>query len=333
MDTKKSSIVLLVWVLVLCLVVSGCSTSTKPTETPKPTAAAKPTEVPTPTAVPVAQPVQGGTLTVATQADAATFDPHHTGDVPSGMVQWHIYETLVKWTDEGQVGPGLATEWTWSPDGLALTMKIKKGVKFHDGTDLTAQVVKYNIDRMRNPDNALRARPQVAAISEVETPDDYTVVLKLSETSGPLLSNLAAGQLAMISQAALEKYGQDISLHPVGTGPFEFVQWDTKEKVVLKAFPDYHGQKPYLDEIIFKPVPNQQARVAMLEAGDAQVAAPIPLQDIERLKADPRFVIASIAGMDNLHMPLNNLREPFNDVRVRQALNYAVDKDALVKTV
>jgi ABC-type transport system substrate-binding protein len=137
----------------------------------------------------------------------------------------------------------------------------------------------------------------------------------------------------MISQAALEKYGKDISLHPVGTGPFQFVQWDTKEKVVLKAFPDYHGQKPYLDEIIFKPVPDQQARVAMLEAGDAQVAAPIPLQDIERIKADKRFVLASIAGMDNLHMPINNLVKPFNDARVRQALNYAVDKDALVKTV
>jgi len=277
--------------------------------------------------------VQGGTLTVATQADVATFDPHHTGDVPSAMVQWHMYETLLEWTDEGKVGPGLATEWSWSDDGLTLTMKIKKGVKFHDGTDLTAQVVKYNLDRMRNPDNALRVRPQVAAISDVQTPDDYTVVLKLSETSGPLLSNLAADQAAIISQAALEKYGKDISLHPVGTGPFQFVQWDTKEKVVLKAFPDYHGPKPYLDEIIFKPVPDQQARVAMLEAGDAQVAAPIPLQDIERLKADKRFAISSIAGMDNLHMPLNNLRKPFDDVRVRQALNYAVDKDALVKTV
>jgi ABC-type transport system substrate-binding protein len=333
--TSTRSLVL-VWLVVLGLILSACSspatpTPQRPAATAVPPAATATPVPPAPTAT--TGPTQGGTLIVATQADVATFDPHHTGDVPSAMVQQHIFETLVQWTDEGLVGPGLATSWEWSPDGLTLTMQLKKGVKFHDGTDFNSQAVKYNFDRMLNPDNALRARPQVVAISEVQTPDDYTVVFKLSETSGPLMSNLAATQISIVSPAAFEKYGADISLHPVGTGPFEFVQWDTKDKVVVKAFAGYHGKKPYLDEIIFRPVPDQQARVAMLEAGDAQVAAPIPLQDIERIKADNRFVVEGIAGMDNLHMPLNNLLKPLDDVRVRQALNYAVDKDALVNSV
>jgi len=314
-------IVVLAGLVVLGLLLGACGST--PAEQPQPA---------TPGAA-AGQPVQGGTLTLATQADVATFDPHHTGDVPSGMVQWHIYEELLEWTDEGVVGPSLATEWSWSDDGLTLTMKLKKGVKFHDGTDFNAQVVKYNFDRVRDPELALRGRTMLSAVADIETPDDYTVVLKLSETSGSLMSNLASTQLGIVSQKALEEYGADISLHPVGTGPFELVQWDTKEKVVVKAFADYHGQKPYLDEIIFKPVPDQQARVAMLEAGDAQLAAPIPLQDIERIEADGRFVVDGIAGMDNLHMPLNTLKEPFSDVRVRQALNYAVDNQALVDSV
>jgi peptide/nickel transport system substrate-binding protein len=313
--------VALAGLLVLGLVLAGCGS--QPTEQPQPA---------TPGAA-AGQPVQGGTLTLATQADVATFDPHHTGDVPSQMVQWHIFEQLLNWTDEGVVGPGLATEWEWSDDGLTLTLKLKSGIKFHDGTDFNAQVVKYNFDRVRDPELSLRGMSMLTAVADIETPDDSTVVLKLSETSGAMMSNLASTQLSIVSQKALEEYGADISLHPVGTGPFQFVQWDTKEKVVLKAFADYHGPKPYLDEIIFKPVPDQQARVAMLEAGDAQVAAPIPLQDIERLEADGRFVVEGIAGMDNLHMPLNTLQEPFSDVRVRQALNYAVDNQALVNSV
>ena len=318
MNIKRSSIYSLVVVGLLLLgLLPGCSSPAKPTAT----------------APASGQPAQGGTLTLATQADAATLDPHNTGDIPSGMVQWHVFETLFKWTDGGQIGPGLATDWSWSQDGLTLTMHLKKGVKFHDGTPFNAQAVKFNFDRVRDPANALRSGPMLAGVKDVQAPDDNTVVVTMSATSGALASNLAASEMAMVSKAALEKWGKDVSLHPVGTGPFQFVQWDTKEKIVVKAFADYHGPKPYLDQIIFKPVPNQQARVAMLEAGDAQVAAPIPLQDIERIKADKRFVVTGLAGMDNLHMPINNLRKPFTDVRVRQALNFAIDKEALVKSV
>lgn len=280
-----------------------------------------------------AAPRQGGSLMIATQADAATLDPHNTGDVPSGIVELHIYETLVQWTEDGNIGPGLATEWTWSDDNLTLTMKLREGVKFHDESTLNADVVKFSFDRILDPENNLRARPQYATIESVEASDEQTVVIRLSEPNGAIMPALAAPLASIISKDALEKYGADISLNPVGTGPFKFVRWDTKEQIVLEAFEDYHGGRPNLDRITFRPVPEQQARVAMLEAGDAHVAAPVPLQDLPRLDDDPRFVIQSINGMDNLHMPLNTLREPFDDVRVRQALNYAVDKEALVENV
>jgi peptide/nickel transport system substrate-binding protein len=279
------------------------------------------------------EPRQGGTLVMATQADAATLDPHNTGDVPSQIIEIHIYDTLVRWDEEGRVAPSLAEEWTWSDDGLTLTMRLKEGVSFHDGTMLTSEVVKHNFDWILDPENNVRARPQYTSIERVEAPDELTVVFHLGAPDGSLMAGLAAPIASIISQQAMETHGRDIALNPVGTGPFRFVQWDTNEQVVVEAFEDHHGGRPYLDRIIFRPVPDQQARVAMLEAGDAHVAAPIPLQDVSRLEADDRFVIASIVGMDNLHMPLNFFKEPLQDVRVRQALNYAIDNEAIARSI
>ena len=277
---------------------------------------------------------EGGSLVVATQADATTMDPHNTGDVPSGILQMHIYETLLDWTEEGTIGPGLASDWTWSDDGLTLTMTLREDVEFHDGTRLTPDVVKYNFDRILDPNNNLRARPQYASIESVDADNDSNqVIFHLSAPDGALMAGLAAPIASIISQQALEELGEDISLQAVGTGPYRFVRWDTNERVVVEAFEDYHGGRPYLDEITFRPVPDQQARVAMLESGDAQVAVPVPLQDLARLEANPDFEVQSVAGMDNLHMPLNLLKEPLEDVRVRQALNYAIDKEALVRSV
>lgn len=291
------------------------------------------TEAPADEAAMEGEPQQGGTLIVATQADAATLDPHNTGDVPSSMIQVHIYETLLRWTDEGTIGPGLATEWSWSEDETELTMTLKEGVSFHDGSPFNAEAVKANFDRILNPDNALRAAPQLASIESVEAPEEYTVVLKLSDSDGTLQTALAAPLASIISPQAIETFGEDLSLNAVGTGPFTFVRWDTKERLVVAAFENYHDGRPYLDSIEFVPVPEQQARVAMLEAEDAHVAAPVPLQDIPRLESDARFVVDSIATMDNLHLPLNTLQEPLGDLRVRQALNYAIDKQALVDNV
>jgi peptide/nickel transport system substrate-binding protein len=158
----------------------------EPTEPPK----AEPTEAPTavPTEEPAATgPQQGGDLVVATQADAATLDPHNSSDVPSSMVIQHMVEPLLQWTEEGTIGPGLATDWSFSDDGLTLTLNLREGVKFHDGSDFNADVAKYNFDRILDPENNLRWRPQLETIESVDAPDDVTIVLNLKETYGAII--------------------------------------------------------------------------------------------------------------------------------------------------
>lgn len=276
------------------------------------------------------EPAYGGVLTMAVSADIVTMDPHNTGDIPSFNVQNHVYEELLKWTDDG-IGPGLATEWWFSDDDLQLTMKLKEGVVFHDGSPFNAEVVKYNFDRILDPANALRVRSQYSVIKRVEVADEYTVVFHMDEPFGPILAALAAPNAGIISKQALEDSSKDIALNPVGTGPFVFANWTPLQETRVVAFEDYHKGRPYLDEIVFRPIPDAQARLAALEAGDVQVASPIPLQDVERIERSARLRVDSAPTMDNLHMPFNTLRPPFDDVRVRQALNYAVDKDAIVQ--
>ena len=276
---------------------------------------------------------RGGELVVGTQADVATLDPHFTGDVPSGMVELHMYEPLVTLDRNNARVPGLAESWSWSPDGLSLTLKLRGGVTFHDGTPFDAAAVKANFDRMMDPEAKSLARSLFATVAKVETPDGRTVVLRLKEPTGALLANLASNRASMISPEAIRKFGKELARNVVGTGPFVLEEWRPKERVVLRANEKYWGGRPKLDRIVFRPAPNTAARVAMLESGDAALVAPVLPQDVERLSKNPALEVIAVNGGDNLQMPLVTLRGPLADKRVRQALNYAVDKAAIARVI
>jgi len=276
---------------------------------------------------------RGGELVVGTQADVTTLDPHFTGDVPSGMVQLHMYEPLLTLDRSNNRVPGLAESWSWSPDGLSLTLKLRGGVAFHDGTPFDAAAVKANFDRMMDPEAKSLARSLFATVSKVETPDGRTVVLRLKEPTGALLANLASNRAAMISPEAIRKHGKDLARNVVGTGPFVLEEWRPKERVAIKANEKYWGGRPKLDRIVFRPAPNTATRVAMLEAGDAAIVAPVLPQDVERLQKNAALEVIAVHGGDNLQMPLVTLKGPLADKRVRQALNYAVDKAAIARVI
>jgi ABC-type transport system substrate-binding protein len=279
-----------------------------------------------------AQPRSGGVV-LATQADAARLDPAATGDVPSMMIQSVMFEGLVGWDKDQKLVPQIAESWTFSDGGKVITFKLRRGVKFHDGEEFDAQAAKVNFDRWLDKANALLTLSQFSSVDGVEVVDKYTLKMTLKEVNGAILQTLAGRRAMFNSPKALAKWGKDINLHPTGTGPFEFVEWVPKDHITVKRFDGYWGPKPSIEKITFKPVPEPASRVAMLEAGDADMAAPIPIQDVERLKANPKFQVMTVDSLDNLHFALNTQKDIFKDARVRQAVNYAVDKDSIVKNI
>jgi peptide/nickel transport system substrate-binding protein len=276
---------------------------------------------------------QGKELVIGTQADAATLDPHYTADVPSGTIEFHVYETLVATDRSGQRVPGLAESWSWANDGLALTLKLRANVTFHDGTPFNAAAVKANFDRIMDPEAKTLARSLFATVDRVETPDARTVVLRLKEPTGALIANLASNRASIVSPDAIAKHGKELARNMVGTGPYVLEEWRPKERVAIKASDRYWGGRPKLDRIVFRPIPNTASRLAALEAGDVAIAAPVLPQDVERLQKTGTLEVIAVAGGDNLQMPLVTLKGPLADRRVRQALNYAVDKEAIARVI
>jgi ABC-type dipeptide transport system, periplasmic component len=284
--------------------------------------------------VPVAgaQP-RGSAVVLATQSDAARLDPAATGDVPSMLVQSVMFEGLVGWDKDQKLVPQLAESWALSDGGKVITWKLRHGVKFHDGEEFDAQAAKVNFDRWLDKANGLLTLSQFASVEGVEVVDKHTLKMTLKEPNGALLQTLAGRRAMFNSPKALAKWGKEINLHPTGTGPFEFVEWVPKDRIIVKRFEGYWGTKPSLEKITFKPVPEPASRVAMLEAGDADMAAPVPIQDVSRLRANPKLNVMMVDSLDNLHFALNMQKDIFKDARVRQAVNYAVDKEAIVKNI
>jgi ABC-type transport system substrate-binding protein len=276
---------------------------------------------------------QGRELVIGTQADAATLDPHYTADIPSGTIELHVYETLVATDRGGKHVPGLAESWSWATDGRALTLRLRQNVSFHDGTPLDAAAVKANFDRILDPEAKTLARSLFATVERVETPDSRTVVLRLKEPTGALIANLTSNRASIVSPAAIRKHGKELARNMVGTGPYVLEEWRPKERVAIRANEHYWGGRPKLDRIVFRPIPNTASRLAALEAGDVAIAAPVLPQDVERLRRSPGLDVVAVAGGDNLQMPLVTLQGPLADRRVRQALNYAVDKEAIARVI
>lgn len=277
--------------------------------------------------------VYGGTVIYAAGADPDRLDPANAESNPAEAVNRMIYENLVKFDEKLRIVPGLATRWDQSKDGLTWTFYLRKGVKFHDGTPFNSEAVKVFIERMIGPEKPSRAGLYVPFVNTVEVVDDYTIKIHLKAPFAFFLNNLAHSASGIISPTALKTYGKDIARKACGTGPFKFVEWIHGDHITLVRNDEYWGGKPYLDKIIIKTVKEDSARVMMLQSGDAHLIVRIPSEDIARLEKDPKIKLDSTETLRVLYIGINCLKKPFNDVRVRQALNYAVDKESIVKNI
>ncbi|MBO8127368.1 MAG: ABC transporter substrate-binding protein [Firmicutes bacterium] len=233
--------------------------------------------------------------------------------------------------------PGLATSWEVSDDGLTYTFHLRKGVKFHDGTPFNAEAVKFSIERQIDPNHPYHDTGEFAyadftfgMVKEVNVIDDYTVEIVLKEPFAPFLANMAMHSASIVSPTAVKKYGADFSKHPVGTGPFKFVKWTPGVEVIQESNPDYWDGEPEVKRVIYRPVLEDQARLAELEAGKLDFIVNIPPDDLDRVKKLKGIKVQEQPGMHVWYVVFNTQKEPFNDPRVRQAVNYAIDKKAIV---
>nr|WP_050453368.1 glutathione ABC transporter substrate-binding protein GsiB [Candidatus Burkholderia verschuerenii] len=273
--------------------------------------------------------------TTAVMAVASTFttmDPYDANDTLSQAVAKSFYQGLFGFDKDMKIQPVLATSYEASPDAKVYTIHLRKDVKFHDGTDFNAEAVKAVFDRVTNPDNKLKRYNLFNKIEKTEVVDPYTVKITLKIPFSAFINVLAHPSAVMISPTALKKYGKDIAFHPVGTGPFEFVEWKQTDDLKVKKFAGYWKKGyPKIDMIDWKPVVDNNTRAALMQTGEADFAFQVPFEQAATLKASPKVDLIAAPSIIQRYISMNMMQKPFDNPKVREAMNYAINKEALVK--
>jgi glutathione transport system substrate-binding protein len=262
-----------------------------------------------------------------------TLDPYNTNTTLTTAVTKSFYEGLFEFDKDLKIRNVLAESYTASKDGLVYTFKLREGVKFHDGTDFNAEAVKVTLDRVLDTDNKLARHNQFNRVAKVEVAGPHSVRITLKEPFGPFINSLAHASAAMISPTALKKYGsKDIAFNPVGTGPFSFVEWKQTDFVKVKKFDGYWKKGyPKVDTVTWKPVLENNTRAAMLQTGEADFAFPLPYEQAAALEKNAKLKVMTGPSIITRYVSFNMQHKPFDNVKVRQAINYAINKEALAK--
>ncbi len=273
-----------------------------------------------------------------------TMDPQVTDYDSTIRVTLNICEPLVWEPTPGRFVPALAESWEVSQDAKTYTFRLRKGVKFHDGTPFGAEAVKFTMDRVVAPETkAGQSHDQLGPYDHTEIVDDHTVKIVMKEGYAPLLTNLN-GYLGIVSPAAVKKMGlADFARHPVGTGPFMFKEWVPKDHITLVRNPDYnwgsslfkHRGIAYLEQIVFKIIPEESVRTGTLRTGETQYIDDIDPLEYAAMKKDPKFVVIERGQPGSGRVLLLNVtsKGPISELAVRRAIEYGVDREGLNKAV
>ena len=304
-----------------------------------------------------------GTLVFGSSTDVSTLDPGDASDGAAFHVLGNIFEGLLEYeAGTTEIKPCLATSWEASADGTEIIFKLRKGVKFHDGTDFNADAVVFSFARQYDTTHpyyqygewAFWGYTLSSDTKEIKKIDDYTVKLVLKRPNASIMSSLAMFVVNIVSPANAEKYKEDAFKHPCGTGPFKFVEWVNDDHITLEANDNYWRVRPQLDKLIFKVIPDPSARLMALEVGEVDgIEYPNPA-NLDRIKANKDFVLMTQPGMNTGYMAINTgygykdanknrvrdpdepwvktpgYFEPLTKKQVRQAINMAIDKQSIV---
>ena len=280
-----------------------------------------------------------GVLIVGQIAEPKSLDPAAVTAVNDFRILMNVYDGLVRYKDGTlEVEPSLATSWDISDDGLEYTFSLREGVSFHDGSAFDADAVKFNFDRMLDENHPYHDTGPFplsfffSAVEDVAVMDASTVKFTLNAPYAPFLSNLAYPTGLIVSPAAVMEHGADFGRNASGTGAFTFGEWRSNEAVVVEANADYWGGAPALDAVVFRPITDANTRVAEMLAGGIDMMVEVPPVALSSFGADP-YVVHEQAGPHVWFLILNAKEGPFADKRVRQAANYAINKEAIVNDV
>jgi peptide/nickel transport system substrate-binding protein len=277
-------------------------------------------------------PKRGGTLVVAKTTEAPSLDPHRVNAVSRQRVTQNIYSYLVQADADLRIQPDLAEKWDIAADGKTYTFNLRRGAKFHNGREVQAADVKYSIERIKDPATASQGAGLLSSIDGVETPDPYTVRLILKQPDSGLLASLASAWGGIVAREEVEKANGDLAKSSAGSGPFILEEWIPNQTLKLRRNPDYYGQNgPYVDNLTFQVIPEESAIVAQLRSGSVDLAMLEDNKNFELVRdaANLDTMRGTRLGFDYLN--IDNQREPFNKVEVRQALSYAIDRREILQ--
>ncbi len=278
-------------------------------------------------------------LIVGQIAEPKSLDPAAVTAVNDFRILVNLYEGLTRYKPGTlEVEPGLAESWEINDDGTQYTFKLRPGITFHDGTEFNAEAVKFNFDRMldeNHPQHDTGPFPLAfffGSVKETEAVDPMTVRFTLNAPYAPFLSNLAYPTGLIVSPEAVKAKGKEFGRNPVGTGPFKFGEWKSNERVVVTRNDDYWGDKAGTEAVVFRPITDANTRVAEMLAGGIDLMVEVPPTSLSQFDGDG-FTVAEQAGPHVWFLILNAKEGPFADKRVRQAANYAINKEAIVNDV
>jgi peptide/nickel transport system substrate-binding protein len=314
--------------------------------------AVAPGVMPSPAAAAV---TRGGTFIFARAADSLYLDPVHTAQNADIWMSLNLYDTLIQPTDDGTgIQPGLAESWTVSADGKTVTLKIRPGLKFADGSPIALSDIKWSLDRASKPESGGDFQFLLGAIQSIDIAGDNTVVLHLAHADPSILQALATFNAGIMSEKLvmaapgkdLEEKSKNFADHPIGSGPFVLTSWSRNNEMVLGRNPYYWKQGsdgkplPYLDKIRLVIIPDDATRILKLKAGEIDATEFVPFSRVAELKADPKLNMTLFPAAKVIFLALNDrptykdgTKNPASDVRVRQALNYATDKQAMIQVL
>ena len=275
------------------------------------------------------EPQSGGSVSIALEAESAGWQPCVDSHSEAGtMVMRSIYDPLTARDGEGEVKPFLAESLESNDTATEWTLKLRKGVKFHDGTDLTADVLKNNFDAAKQPTS--RCFGALQPIQEMQVVDPLTVKYVMTGPYGPF-PELLTGSYPY-SPANAEARGKDVSANPVGTGPFQFVSWERDSRLVVKKNANYWQKGlPYLDEVVFRPIPDEDARLAAVESGEVDMMHTLRQESVKNARAlDDAVKRYEFVGNSCGGSIINVAKPPVDDKRVRRALAYAMNQEELI---
>ncbi len=272
------------------------------------------------------------TIRIGLSLGPASLSPAESTGLPDATVIRHIFEGLVGFDANNEIIGELATSWTANDDATEYVFTLREGVTFQDGTPFNAEAAEAYYAWVLDPDSAgARGRTQLAGVNSITATGDFELTFSLDEPNGALLFNLALSNSRIASPASIEASGSEAGRNPVGTGPFRLASWQDGVSVTLERFDDYWGEPARADTLVFLEVPNASTRVAMLQSGEADYIENVAPQLTAQIEGTQGLSLITGVGTSSRILQLNTTKAPFDDIRVRQALNHAVDVEQVIR--